>query len=163
LSGNDINDSRRGKTIPVVQTHTHPDLDFCILVLAHNTSVAPRRIAQNSTIADTKSATLVGFGTIDLNGSVGYGKKRKVMTPITTLDCTAPGEARRYGCVKGSEIVAGHRGLGKDSCRGDTGGPLYIQDAAGSYVFVRRAVVIPSVATVASMCESICVLIGLSR
>ena len=30
-------------------------------------------------------------------------------------------------------MVAGHRGLRMDSCKGDSGGPLYIEDREGEY------------------------------
>ena len=133
LKGNDVTAPEAGEVIPIVQTHTHPDLDLRVLVLAHASGVTPRRIAASALVANATQATLVGFGTVDFNGTVGYGRKRRVTVPITTLDCAADGEAREYGCVKGFEIVAGQRGLDKDSCRGDSGGPLYIQDAAGNY------------------------------
>lgn len=54
---------------------------------------------------------------------VGYGVKRMVDVPITSLGCTTQQEADDFGCERGKEIVAGHRGLLKDSCRGDSVAP----------------------------------------
>lgn len=133
LKGNDVDVPQDGETIPVVKSYIHPHLDLRVLILAHDSTVEPRKIAHGTMIGNAKRATVAGFGTIDLRGMIGYGRKRKVMVPIETIDCVAAGEARQHGCVKDAELVAGHRGLRKDSCRGDSGGPLYIQDDAGDY------------------------------
>lgn len=133
LKGNDVDKPQNGETIPVVKSYTHPDLDLRVLILAHNSTVTPRQIAHGVMIQKAKRATVAGFGTINLQGTIGYGRKRKVTVPIESLDCAAACETCQYGCVKGFELVAGHRGLRKDSCRGDSGGPLYIQDDAGDY------------------------------
>jgi len=45
--------------------------------------------------------------------------------PITDAACTRP----EVGCRSGSELVAG--GEGPDSCRGDSGGPLYLHTPWG--------------------------------
>jgi len=71
---------------------------------------APRHVAQGAEINGVATAILVGFGTVDLNGTVGYGLKRKVEAPITSLDCNEPDAPKKYGCVSSREIVAGHRG-----------------------------------------------------
>lgn len=133
LKGNNVDVPQDGETIPVVKSYSHPDLDLRVLLLAHDSTVKPRKIAHGAMIRNAKRATVAGFGTIDLHGTVGYGRKRKVIVPIESIDCAAAGEARQHGCLKGFELVAGHRGLLKDSCRGDSGGPLYIQDHAGDY------------------------------
>jgi hypothetical protein len=41
---------------------------------------------------------LVGFGTIDLTGNVGYGIKRQVRAPVETFDCHDAKVAARSGC-----------------------------------------------------------------
>jgi secreted trypsin-like serine protease len=37
-----------------------------------------------------------------------------------------------YHCTSGREIVAGAPSLDKDTCNGDSGGPLYVQSSDGS-------------------------------
>ena len=116
--------------------HRNPKVDLRVLVLERDSTVPPRRIARESDLAGVSEATLVGFGMVDLAGKVGYGVKRRVKVPLMTLDCTEPGLADKFGCREGYEIVAGHRGLLRDSCKGDSGGPLYIQAEDGSYLLL---------------------------
>jgi Trypsin len=132
LKGYDINDPAGGEIIEIGEEFAHEEADLRVLVLRQASSVAPRHIAQGAEVRGQR-ALLVGFGTIDFGGTVGYGVKRKVEVPITSIDCGGPGESNRYGCRQGKEMVAGHRGLDRDSCRGDSGGPLYILGAEGTY------------------------------
>jgi hypothetical protein len=132
LGGHDISRADRGETISVVEDIAHPEVDLRVLVLERDSSIAPRHIAQGAEVKATK-ATLVGFGTIDLAGTFGYGIKRKVEVPINSLGCDGPKDPGQFGCRAGQEIVAGHRGLARDSCRGDSGGPLYIPNEEGGY------------------------------
>jgi secreted trypsin-like serine protease len=137
LKGNDVTEPSKGEIIGVVAQHVHPDVDLRLLVLEKaSKEVAPRQVARGAQVESAKQATAVGFGTIDQHGEVGYGRKRSVDVPITTLDCKYPTDENRYGCVPGKELVAGHRGLQRDSCRGDSGGPLYIQNGEGEYLLL---------------------------
>jgi hypothetical protein len=131
LKGNDISKPDDGEIIPVQQQFSHPEVDLKVLLLEHDSQVPPRHVAQGEEVAGAEVATLVGFGTINLAGTRGYGCKRTVEVPIYTLDCSGLGESKEYGCLPGWEIVAGHRGLQMDSCKGDSGGPLYIQNGDG--------------------------------
>ena len=140
LKGNDVEEPDTGETIRVVDQFSHPELDVKVLVLEQDASVPPRHVVQGAEIEDAveddqgrKVATLVGFGTIDFQGILGYGRKRRVEVPITSLDCSATGHTKKYGCVPGRELVAGQRGLLLDTCCGDSGGPLYIQNGNGEY------------------------------
>lgn len=133
LEGNDVSRPEEGEIIRIVRQFSHPEVDLRVLLLEKNSQVAPRHVAQAREKASIKTGTLVGFGTIDLHGTVGYGRKRKVQVPITSLGCSEPDAAKKYGCLPNREIVAGHRGLLLDSCKGDSGGPLYIQNAEGNY------------------------------
>lgn len=116
--------------------HPDPKVDLRLLILERNSTVPPRRIAQESDLEGVEEVMLVGFGTIDLAGTMGYGTKRQVTVPIETLDCTEPEIADQRGCREDYEIVAGHRGLLRDTCRGDSGGPLYIEGEDGSYLLL---------------------------
>ncbi len=133
LKGNNISKADGGETIRVLQQISHPEVDLSVLVLERDSLVTPRHVAQGAEIGIIKPVTLVGFGHIDPQGTFGYGVKRKVEVPVTSLDCNAPDDPKRYGCLPGREIVAGHRGLAMDSCSGDSGGPLYIQVDSDKY------------------------------
>lgn len=134
LKGDDISSPETGETLQVLREIPHPDpnVDLLVLVLRGNSTVRPRHVAQGAE-AQADMATLVGFGTIDFSGRLGYGTKRMVEVPIVSLSCDSAGDANTYGCHAGFEMVAGHRGLRRDSCQGDSGGPLYIRTVNGDY------------------------------
>jgi secreted trypsin-like serine protease len=83
-------------------------------------------------------ARAVGFGNVDAQGSFGYGVKRQVDLPIASPSCTGAvggqDDSMAYGCDPSLEIVAGKPLLAKDSCTGDSGGPLYIQNDAKQWL-----------------------------
>lgn len=132
LRGYDVARLDTGETLEVKRVVTHPRADLLLLVLAQPSTAPPRRIAHGDAVAATE-ATLVGFGAVDVNGRRGYGVKRRVDgVPIASLQCEADESRIRYGCFPW-EMVAGHRGLSRDTCHGDSGGPLYIQGPTGEY------------------------------
>ena len=133
LRGRNVNKPSEGETIRVDREFEHPEADLRVLVLASDSEVEPRHVAQGDEVGNPENATLVGFGTVNLAGNVGYGIKRMVEVPIASLDCGTTAEQQEFGCTLGKEIVAGHRGLLKDSCRGDSGGPLYIRGEDGDF------------------------------
>lgn len=132
LKGSNISDPQSGETIRVERTIFHEDVDLQLLILERNSQVQACHIAQGFEVRG-EQAMLVGFGTIDLHGTIGYGVKRKVEVPIQSLDSTGPLNREQYGSRPQVEMVAGQRGLNRDSCRGDSGGPLYIMSPEGVY------------------------------
>lgn len=136
LKGSDIDVPAEGETITIARSFKIPDVDLRVLLLDWDSQVTPRHVAQGAEVGNPTRGTLVGFGSDDLEGTSGYGKKRLVEVPITTLDCGAPGEASTFGCNPGLELVVGHRGLLKDSCDRDSGGPLYIEDSSGAFLLL---------------------------
>jgi trypsin len=133
LKGWNIQRPDDGETIGVSKQFSHDLYDIRVLVLEKASTVKPRPVARVPEAGATADALLVGFGTIDIDGRIGYGLKRMVKVPIVSLGCANDADAAKYGCRKGKEIVAGHRGLLKDSCHGDSGGPLYIKNGLGTY------------------------------
>jgi hypothetical protein len=70
----------------------------------------------------------VGFGAVDPDGRLGFGRKkaRDLVVP-SSLGCNRQA-ALRTGCRPGLEMLIENTGA-NDACSGDSGGPLFIQDA----------------------------------
>lgn len=133
LRGSDINKPDEGETLRIAQQYSHPEVDLRVLVLEQASTVPPRHVAQGSEVNGATTATVVGFGRIDPDGLYSDGKKHMVEVPIRTVGCSDPADPKKYGCLPGREIVAGHMGLLLDTCKGDSGGPLYIKQADDTY------------------------------
>ena len=135
LRGSDISKLDEGELIPVLpgKDFSLGGADLRVLVLERDSAVTPRHVAQGAEVQG-ETAVLVGFGNVDFAGSVGYGLKRMVEVPIVSLSCTKAMDGVRYGCSKDIEMVAGQRGLNRDSCTGDSGGPLYIAAPGGYFL-----------------------------
>lgn len=132
LKGNDTSKLSKGEEIAVIDMYVHPTTDIMVLVLERDSIVKPRHVAQGDEVKGTK-ALVVGFGTTDVQGETGYGIKRKAEVPIMTLSCSTDEDQVKYRCKKNIELVAGHRGIRRDTCKGDSGGPLYIESDEGTY------------------------------
>jgi secreted trypsin-like serine protease len=133
-----------GDVVAVKKAVRHPSYhqgrhnDLMVLLLARPvTKVKARKLASAALIAKATDARLVGFGNTNLAGTQGYGKKRQVDVPVVSPACQGETDGEdddaTYGCDRGWEIVAGRPLLERDSCTGDSGGPLYVATAAGEW------------------------------
>jgi secreted trypsin-like serine protease len=125
-----------GTIIDVKEAVTHPEWepdsdrpydDLAILLLAEPVSdVTPCRIAPLTDLQKAQTARLVGYGMTDVFAQGGYGRRRMVDVGIASDDPA-------FGARIDSEFVAGMPNLDRDSCRGDSGGPAYI-DVDGEWM-----------------------------
>ena len=127
--GSDVDDSGHTFTGRAVR---HPDYndnaanDVAVILLDQPVpGVTPRRLATPSEISRMTFGRVMGFGSNNNSGIGGFGVKRMVDVPVASLACDRLGEAQKFGCDSGLELVAGFVGLGTDSCNGDSGGPIY--------------------------------------
>ncbi|MBK7828307.1 trypsin-like serine protease [Nannocystis sp.] len=104
------------KTYPNGGPGTGSDFAFCKLSEpVQDVPIVPVLMGcETDLLQPGQTVTIVGFGEAD-NGP--YGLKREVTTTITGFD--------------GQEILIG--GGGKDSCYGDSGGPVFLQVADGTW------------------------------
>jgi Trypsin len=133
--GNDVDG--KGREYRIARHVRHPDWngelqnDVMLLFLEKPVKgVKPRALAQTSQIDGAIDGRVVGFGTTDLAGTTGYGRKQQTDVPIVSRACNGKVKGKKdgavYGCHLGKEIVAGKPLFNHDTCRGDSGGPLYI-------------------------------------
>jgi hypothetical protein len=107
--------------------------DVALLFLDHPPgNVVPRALAGANLLAKIVDVTAVGFG---LTESGASGKKLVVNVPIASAACNESlegiADASYYGCTEGAELVAGMQNLKKDTCHGDSGGPIYVKTNNG--------------------------------
>jgi secreted trypsin-like serine protease len=140
--GNDV--EAKGRVFKVSRHVRHPRWDerfhndVMLLILEKKiTGVKPRPMASAALIDAASDGRVVGFGTTELSGNMGYGVKRQTDVPIVSQACTGRvnggSDSTVYGCYAGREIVAGKPLLLHDTCKGDSGGPLYLADARGRW------------------------------
>jgi secreted trypsin-like serine protease len=113
--------------------------DLMILILEKKvTGVKPRAMATASLIDKATVARLVGFGSTRLDGLGMLGAKLQTDVPIVSAGCdgnlNGRADSQVYGCHLNREIVAGKPLLLHDSCKGDSGGPLFIKDGKGPWL-----------------------------
>ena len=134
--GSDV--SKKGTIVRVKKRVRHPQYhkkkhnDLLVLVLETPVkTVKACKLASQVVINKMKSGRVVGFGNNDPMGMFGYGVKRQVDVPVASPACSGKvngsTDAMSYGCDVGLEIVAGRPLLERDSCKGDSGGPFYVQ------------------------------------
>ncbi|WP_430516723.1 trypsin-like serine protease [Bradyrhizobium yuanmingense] len=100
--------------------------DVAILKLKRPASATPRNIGGIAIVRDAAAARAVGFGRTDTN-VVGF--KYQVNLVIASPQCdgtalTGIPDRQIYRCQPQHELVAA--GLNRDTCAGDSGGPLYV-------------------------------------
>jgi len=114
--------------------------DVAVLFLKKTLAVPPRAFASATLIGKVTIARAVGFGATENPIAEPIGIKRRVDVPIASSACsstvsTSEGsvtDANFYGCAPGTELVAGAPSLDKDSCNGDSGGPLFVESQNGN-------------------------------
>lgn len=104
-----------------------PSHDIMVVILKNDAHTAPAKLAERADVDAQDDTTLVGFGYEDFAATTGFGTKRQVNVQMTR---EAPAVMAELGLKLGFddafEFHAGRKGLGKDSCKGDSGGPAYI-------------------------------------
>ncbi len=128
-----------GETIAVADGLAYPrwegSYDVALLFLDRPAETEPRTMALecvvDEALMDGARVTLVGFGETEERSRTG--RKNAVATAIRDADCDA---LDSFECVEGvspgGELVAG--GFGRDTCYGDSGGPLYLMTSQGPYL-----------------------------
>jgi hypothetical protein len=106
--------------------------DLAVLLLARGvTGVTPRYPpAADGLVNSAKSYRAVGFGAVSRDAATNPRQKREAEVIAASNDCRGdeaggPDE-EIYGCQPGQEIVAGAVRDPTDTCKGDSGGPLFI-------------------------------------
>lgn len=98
---------------------------------------APTSLYLNPAI---RKARVVGFGMTDVPraGSLQMIKGEKFMadTPITSKICGDDISTATFGCLMGREMVMADPQGRRDTCGGDSGGPVYIRSPQGQYYVI---------------------------
>jgi secreted trypsin-like serine protease len=113
-----------------------PGKDVALLFLEKApTNVSPRVIAKAASFADIIDVVAVGFGLTERGTS---GIKLMADIPVASSSCNGSADGiddvAHYGCAKDAELVAGMQNLNKDTCHGDSGGPIYVKAGQGEYL-----------------------------
>ena len=135
--GDDVARAQEGRVVAVAQATMHPRYDppgrhtndLMVLVLEEPIDgVPPRALAGEDALADRGAVRLVGYGHTDEAGASGFGRRRMVDVALAT-------PKPEYGAEPESEFVAAEPLLDRDSCKGDSGGPAYV-DQDGTWLLV---------------------------
>lgn len=128
-----------GKSATIKSVTAYPNwattYDIAVVVLnAPITGVNPRPIGTSCSFDSfhaNMDVHLVGFGATDAAGATANTVLREASAPVVDADCMGS-EGCTAAVAPGGEFVAG--GNGKDSCFGDSGGPVYLDTPRGTIV-----------------------------
>lgn len=112
--------------------------DVSVIVLnTPITNVTPRPVATTdctmTSFSSKPAVQLVGFGATDINAQAPNTKLYEVTVPVTDAACSNATLGCKPAVAPGGEFAAGD-GV-KDSCNGDSGGPVYLNTPRG-YVLI---------------------------
>ena len=127
---------RRAAIHPGYRQGPRHENDLAVLILDAPARVIPMPLATTEQIAMAQAFDVVGFGYEDANATVGFGVKRHARIDLEAI-VARPGEdlgglPTTLGFHPAYEFVAGRKTLAIDSCKGDSGGPIYVL-ADGGY------------------------------
>ncbi|MBR1164606.1 S1 family peptidase [Bradyrhizobium elkanii] len=137
------------KSMPKMQCGAYKDGDVGLVRLSQPVDIAARRIASQQAVDSAKAVRIVGFGKTEQGTS---GTKLMVDVPITSHTCqgsnASGADEALFGCNPDFELVASAPLTDQDSCNGDSGGGVYVEEPKGVFslaAVVSRGIKTPSV------------------
>jgi endonuclease G len=139
IGGNRVGPADGGRIIPVKRVIPHPNYrdgervsnDITILILAESAMQLPVSLATVDQLRAATALQLVGFGYNDPERPLGFGVKRQTEVPMGPINLDANASLadleQLFRFDAEHEFVAGRKGLGRDTCKGDSGGPAYLK------------------------------------
>ena len=120
-----------GERLEVAERHAYPQasttFDLALLVLDEPATTAPTPLMLGCATAwleEGAQAQVVGFGNTEPDGGGATTRLHEVEVPILDPDCEEAAADCNPSVMPDGELIAG--GEGRDSCIGDSGGPLYL-------------------------------------
>jgi secreted trypsin-like serine protease len=145
VGGHDLRYPGQGEAAKVKKIYIHPKYndntlrnDIALIKLKKPISSSiPRVEVANSQITNKdakpgKVATVSGWGALSENGASPKVLHRVKLPIVSNAECNSPGAYG--GDVFGTNICAGLKQGGKDSCYGDSGGPLWIKSGGKDHL-----------------------------
>jgi endonuclease G len=116
----------------------HPgyENDLSVLILSSQAGVQHVPLVTAKQLSAAEELELVGFGYNDPQRPLGFGEKRRARVPLCPVKGDLGNLPQALGFYPDYELVAGRKGLGKDTCNGDSGGPAYVPLGGDSYALV---------------------------
>ena len=136
VGGYDLRQSGGGQSVKVKKIHLHPGYDddtlrndLALLELQSPVDGSlPRAVAADAAITSKlakpgKVVTVSGWGALSENGASPNVLHEVALPVVSNAECNSG--ASYGGEIVSSQLCAGLRDGGKDSCYGDSGGPLW--------------------------------------